>query len=201
MRNDRGSRMMEFAEVCSLVVANSMAQKKISRKWTSHGPNIKKELVYILLNRRRSLRDCGVMNQFDAGSDHSMVRCAVCFNVKLERRNRVNIGNLRMKSDEFDREISNQLALVPTETEDVLLNAIKLAALKVGGYQTGHKVSKLTDETKALQYKRRKMRASLRTRRQRNEYASLSALVMRKVRCAEIQHKNSEAGYRRCKKL
>ena len=86
--NERGLRLLEFAEMNNLVFTNTLYPHKLSRRWTWTSPNgsIKNQIDYILIqkkyvssvqtNKTRSFPGAVV------GSDHNLVM----MNIKLKLR-------------------------------------------------------------------------------------------------------------------
>jgi len=85
-RNERGDRLVEFAEINNLCIMNSFFKKNKSRKWTWRGPNgTTNEIDFILANKARLFQDISVLNKFKTGSDHRLVRGCIKINAKVER--------------------------------------------------------------------------------------------------------------------
>jgi hypothetical protein len=78
-RNERGQAFVDFAESQNWHIGNSFFQKPEGRKWTWRSPNAatRAELDYILVKSRRNLTNVQVLNQFNAGSDHRLVRATL----------------------------------------------------------------------------------------------------------------------------
>lgn len=87
-RNERGEKLLNFLEEHKLFMMNSFFKKNINRKWTWQSPDgkTKNEIDYIMTNNKSIMKDVNVLNSFDVGSDHRMVRSIICINKKLERR-------------------------------------------------------------------------------------------------------------------
>ena len=87
VRNDRGERLIEFAEEHKLVIANTLFKKAPNRYWTweSPGATAKNMIDLALSNKREIVTDCGVITKADKGSDHRMIRIKIKINKKLAR--------------------------------------------------------------------------------------------------------------------
>ena len=87
IRNDRGERLIEFAEEHKLVIANTLFKKAPNRYWTWESPGaIAKNMIdFALSNKREIVTDCGVITMADKGSDHRMIRIKIKINKKLAR--------------------------------------------------------------------------------------------------------------------
>ena len=70
-----------------LYCMNTFFKKTPQRKWTWRSPNgsVKNEIDYILTNNRHICSDVTVLNRFDTGSDHRLVRAKITINNRLER--------------------------------------------------------------------------------------------------------------------
>jgi hypothetical protein len=87
-RNDRGERLATFAETNHLAIANSFYYKKLKKRWTWISPNanVKNEIDYFLVDRKRLIQDVSVVTSFNTGSDHRLLRMKLFFNEVLETR-------------------------------------------------------------------------------------------------------------------
>ena len=74
-RNERGERLLDFAEENNLVVTNSLFFKAANRYWTWEAPGgvIKNQIDFILSSDRKTVQNCEVITKVDIGSDHRMV--------------------------------------------------------------------------------------------------------------------------------
>ena len=77
---------------------NSFFSGKIQRKWTwaSADGTTKNEIDYIITNRKPTVRNVTVLNNFRTGSDHRLVRAKVMLNTLFQR------SKLVKKSDMID---------------------------------------------------------------------------------------------------
>ena len=78
-RNERGERLAAMAETKGYFVGNSWFRKKPERRWTWISPNArtKNEIDFILVNKKRLLRNVEVVPLFNTGSDHRLLRATV----------------------------------------------------------------------------------------------------------------------------
>ena len=90
-RNERGDKLVNFAERYGLKITNTFFQKREGRKWTWKSPNgiTKNEIDFILTDEIDNIKDVTVINKVDIGSDHRMVACRTKFNFRTERSNMV----------------------------------------------------------------------------------------------------------------
>lgn len=86
-RNERGERLLEYLTAENLYCMNTFFKKPIQRKWTWKSPDgkTKNEIDFILTNKKKYCTDVTVLNRFDTGSDHRLVRATFTFDLKLER--------------------------------------------------------------------------------------------------------------------
>lgn len=108
-RNERGTRLVQFATYKNLKIANTFYKKKKSRKRTWKSPNgtTRNEIDYIMANKN-IVQNVDVIQRVNAGSDHRLVRGTITLNTRLERskmmrprKPKVNIAALMQKKEEF----------------------------------------------------------------------------------------------------
>ncbi|XP_041980242.1 craniofacial development protein 2-like [Aricia agestis] len=87
IRNRRGQMLVNFFEKEGLFLMNSFFKKMPQRKWTWRSPDsvVRNEIDFIITDRKYIFRDVSVINRFNTGSVHRLLRgsLSVCF--KLER--------------------------------------------------------------------------------------------------------------------
>ena len=90
-KNERGERLLDFAEENNLVVTNSLFFKAANRYWTLEAPGgvTKNQIDFILSSDWKIVRNCEVIAKVDIGSDHRMVRARVEMDKKLMRLKRI----------------------------------------------------------------------------------------------------------------
>ena len=99
--NERGLRLLEFANYNNLKLANTFGQHKASRRWTWHSPGGKyhNQIVYIMVKRRfQSSVNIAKTRSFpgaDIGSDHDLVMMNFRLRLKKIRRQ----GHFKIKFD------------------------------------------------------------------------------------------------------
>ena len=78
-RNERGERLLDFAEENNLVVTNSLFLKAANRyrTWEAPGGVTKNQIDFILSSDWKIVQNCKVIAKVDIGSDHRMVRARV----------------------------------------------------------------------------------------------------------------------------
>lgn len=133
-----------------------------------------------------------MLNKFNTGSDHRMVRCKVHINVKNERKNMfkglrcgIDIGKLEVNQNLFQMELKNRFTELKNLTEDIdlkdlntnITNILIQTATEVAGKQRQVKNDKLSDKTKLLLNKRREMKINVNDVPKKIEYAALCKTV------------------------
>ena len=170
-RNSRGTMLIDFCERHRLKIMNSFFKKKPSRRWTWIAPNIttKNEIDFIITDKPKLFTDTSVLNSFNTGSDHRLLRASVTINTKFDRSKMVkgnkkpDYSNLHAKSSEFQLKLTNKFALLDSNDDldiyqENIANTILQTAFEIAGTAKETKPEKLTAETKQLQEKRRKMK-------------------------------------------
>ena len=83
--NERGDRLIEFAEEHKLIIANILFQKPKNRYWTWESPNgeTRNQIDFTLSNQRGKVTNSEVITKTDIGSDHRLVRVTLRINKRL----------------------------------------------------------------------------------------------------------------------
>ncbi|KAJ0181232.1 hypothetical protein K1T71_003317 [Dendrolimus kikuchii] len=86
-RNHRGQMLVNFLEVQRLFLMNSFYKKKPQRRWTWQSPDTvtRNEIDFIMADKKHIFRDVSVVNRFNTGSGHRLVRGTLNINFKAER--------------------------------------------------------------------------------------------------------------------
>lgn len=164
--NARGDRLVEFAEGMNLFIMNSFYKKKKNRKWTWKGPNgTKNEIDFILTNNRNIFQDVTVLNRFNTGSDHRMVRGRIKLDLKKERSNlmcrkipSIDIITLKENVQEFRLDLKNRFENLQDQLSDEELDEhnnkitslIMNCAQQYAPKKSQTKIKKISENTKAL---------------------------------------------------
>ena len=186
-RNDRGERLVQFAECMKTPIMNTFFKKHPTRKWTWRSPNfeVKNEIDFILTNRPQNVKDVTVLNRFKTSSDHRLVRAKFEFNTKYERlkltkgkRKILNVKKLEEQREEFQERIKRKLK--ECEAEEVA-KILTMTAEEVGGLcKTQNQPKKLTNKTIDLMDKRRKMKVN--TDKDMIKYAELCKALRKSMK-------------------
>ena len=76
-RNERGERLLDFAEENKLVVTNSFFFKAANRYMGSSRGCDQNQIDFIPSSDRKIVRNCEVITKVDIGSDYRLVRARV----------------------------------------------------------------------------------------------------------------------------
>ncbi|KAG6934022.1 hypothetical protein G0U57_017964, partial [Chelydra serpentina] len=185
---ERGERLVAMAEMKELYVANTRYKKKISRRWTWIAPNTKSknEIDYILVNKRRIVQDISVVQPFNTGIDHRLLRAKLIFDEAVEKK-ALQMANRKQQLKTFDeaklkKAISgfdwSQMEKCDKDYSifaDKLRCCIKAAEIKKLKKAKG----RISNEMKSLLEKRRNMK---RSSDNNLEYSILCKLIRRKLK-------------------
>lgn len=189
-RNDRGNILANYLDNEKLFCLNTFFQKKDQRKWTWRSPDgrVKNEIDFILSNNKNICRDTSVLNRFNTGSDHRLVRADIQINTKIERKKLLtkNIFPTRdvlsLNKETYQEELRkklNPLALQDKNVDEItekITNDIRVATKKICSKIRNQRETKLRPETvKAIEERRK-------TRRDTPEYNTINTTVKRKIR-------------------
>lgn len=199
---DKGTieaNLVNFAEHHRLVIGNTLFQKKENRKWTWISPNAttKNEIDFILSNKKRIIKDVSVINRFNTGNDHRLVRGTIQINTKYERAILAKkkllpvTAHIKYKNEEFRMLLTNRFAPLANLTEDTATNVTDIndrivsifidTAKEVTGTVRKPKVDKLSSTTRQLMERRRQMKRDG-IPAQRIEYSEICKLIRRKMK-------------------
>lgn len=189
-RNERGQTMIDFLNKERLYCMNTFYKKHPKRKWTWKSPDnrIKNEIDYVLTSNPQLCLDVSVINRFDTGSDHRLVRARIHVNTRhqrkalVERKIRPTTSELQEKEKEFNRQIDKKLQPIE-DLQNMELNAlatkitssIRNAVRKVCSLQR-KKHPKFSLETERLIEERRK------TDKNSPRYGDLNKIVKKAIR-------------------
>lgn len=191
VRNSRGDMLVNHLSKENLYCLNTFFKKPEQRKWTWKSPDgkTKNEIDYILSNSRNICTDVSILNQFDTGSDHRLVRASFRFNLKTERSKLIRTNRfptaeeLESRREDYQNELERRLE--PTETlsrMDInelnrkITNDIHVATRKICMTPQKKKSPKLQPETLQLIEQRK------RTSRDTLGYQELNKKIHKEVR-------------------
>ena len=196
-RNERGERLLDFAEENNLVVTNSLFFKAANRYWTWEAPGgvTKNQIDFILSSDRKIAQNCEVITKVDIGSDHRMVRARVETDKKLMRLKRIqrqkpcrlDLRVLEKLVTPFRIELKNRFDTLKDEEPSIeKMNTVLRETMDTIQNQTQKSTNKKSiedTEIENLDKKRKELRQKTnKTLKDKVEYAELNKLVKKKRR-------------------
>ena len=196
-RNERGERLLDFAEENNLVVTNSLFFKAANRYWTWEAPGgvTKNQIDFILSSDRKIVQNCEVITKVDIGSDHRMVRARVEIDKKLMRLKRIqkqkpcrlDLRVLEKLVTPFRIELKNRFDTLKDEEPSIeKMNTVLREAMDTIQNQTQKCTTEKSiedTEIENLDKKRKELRQKTnKTLKDKVEYAELNKLVKKKRR-------------------
>ena len=196
-RNERGERLLDFAEENNLVVTNSLFFKAANRYWTWEAPGgvTKNQIDFILSSDRKIVQNCEVITKVDIGSDHRMVRARVEIDKKLMRLKRIqrqkpcrlDLRVLEKLVTPFRIELKNRFDTLKDEEPSIeKMNTVLRETMDTIQNQTQKSTNKKSiedTEIENLDKKRKELRQKTnKTLKDKVEYAELNKLVKKKRR-------------------
>ena len=194
-RNEKGTRLIQFAKSKGLKIGNTFYRKGKVRKWTWISPNCetRNEIDYISANKNM-IQNVNVIKRVNIGSDHRMVRSKIKMNTRLERMKmmrpkgvKVNINALKQRENELQLKLQNRFEALQEEdsVEEMALNitkTIKECAMETAGKEERRREEKLKQETKELLKERRAMAKKDLNDQERREYNKLCQTIWKWLR-------------------
>lgn len=191
-RNERGKRLVEFAESNKLFIMNTFFKKKESRKWTWISPDgqTKNEIDFFIIDKKDIVQDVDVDNGINTGSDHRAIKMILKPGIEkkkweykprylrqstqiLNSKNYESIlkKNLKIYRKREDQDVEEQLK----EIEEV----IKKTTCEVTEAREICNRRNIPNEIKKLLERRRRLK---RTGKAKVEFAEISKLIRIKWR-------------------
>ena len=200
-RNERGTRLVQFATSKNLRIENTFFKKSKNRKWTWKSPNgaVMNEIDYILSNRKVVL-NVEAIQRVNIGSDHRMVRSKIRLNTRLERsrmvksgKSNINLEALMSKTEEFQLKLRNRFEALEMEGHvekmaGEITEAIQECALATAGKDAKNGKEKLKPNTKELLKKRREMAGKDLSASEKIEYSELCKTIRKSMRDDTREH-------------
>ena len=194
-RNERGTRLVQFATSKNLRIENTFCKKSKNRKWTWKSPNgaVMNEIDYILSNRNVVL-NIEAIQRVNVGSDHRMVRSKIRLNTRLERsrmvksgKSNINLEALMSKTEEFQLKLRNRFEALEMEGHvekmaGEITEAIQECALATAGKDAKNGKEKLKPNMKELLKTRREMAGNDLSAKVKIEYSELCKTIRKSMR-------------------
>lgn len=169
-RNSRGEMLLNFLRNENLYCLNTFFEKSEQRRWTWRSPDytVKNEIDYVISNNKQICKDVSVLNRFNTGSDHRLVRADIIINTRPERnkmirRPRFPTGEeLKIKEQDYQNELKRRLE--PTESlinlnlndlTEKIKSSIQIATRKICMRKTARNTKLNPSTVKLLEQRRR----------------------------------------------
>ncbi|KAJ0169495.1 hypothetical protein K1T71_015082 [Dendrolimus kikuchii] len=200
-RNHRGQMLVNFLEMQGLFLMNSFYKKKLQRRWTWQSPDTvtKNEIDFIMADKKHIFRDVSVVNRFNTGSDHRLVRGTLNIDFKAERLRLIK-SNLRptppqiiLGSEQFQLELQNRFESLETtgdvdEITDNVVKTMRELGRRHFPPMRRSKRSELSTETLDLMRMRREMPSTLFASPEHRALSKrIRKLVRRDLRCSNTR--------------
>lgn len=169
--------------------------------WLSPDGNTKNEIDYILTNRKDIIQDVTILNKFNTGSDHRLVRAMVVIDKKNERRNstktktptKIKAEELKQHNSLYKEIINKALANDDLSCESVdEINERLVQIIQESVKQLNTIIPRKTDkeqlideETRNLMEKRRNL--ATKNKRATLEYTETNRNIRRNIREQRIK--------------
>ena len=213
--NERGFRLLEFASLNDLKLANTFGPHKASRRWTWHSPNGKhhNQIDYIMIKRRfQTSVNIAKTRSFpgaDIGSDHDLVMMTFKLHLKKvskQGHSRIRFDLEKLKDPEvaetFKAMIRGKFApLTLLDADDVnmddLINKFNVAVTETAnetlGKNTHHKQPWVTPNILHLCNKRRELKKDKFTTEGAKQYKAVNQQIKQgMVKAREIEERCQE---------
>ena len=193
-RNDRGERLVQFAEENNLFILNSFYKKPPQAKWTWRSPDgkTKNEIDFILSNTREDVMDVQVINGLKFDSDHRMVRAKIKIHkkkryVKKWCRPTVERINEKIFKDRLQERIKQTQGSTEKKVQELydqleccILQSAKDASSNKQDIRNKHKLSEGT--IKLLEQREKTKQSMHKTGKMTAEYSELDRRTKREIR-------------------
>ncbi|KOB75903.1 Endonuclease-reverse transcriptase [Operophtera brumata] len=190
IRNERGSRLLEFVFGQNLTLSNSFFSKKQHRRWTWFSTDgfTKNEIDFCLSSSKQIIQNVETLNRFKFSSDHRPLRTTITFNMKIHRNKMIKdtirkLDKLTLiaNKEKFNLELKNSFSILnmdhPDNTENQynhIKECIKQASRKIKTLK--FRTQKLTNASLNLIEERQKLT------RNSVEYRDFDKKVKRNIR-------------------
>lgn len=202
-RNDRGTRLIQFAQAQELKVLNTYFKKQPQKRWTWRSPDGKtfNEVDFILGNTLRVIKDINVVQKLKFDTDHRMVRAVL----KIPRGNPYQSKSAKPPLEALDKEtfltqLQEQMLKKPINSEwetMELYKAIEQSILLASNEATSNENTKkskhkLQETTIALINERERLRQrGLNSAEEQAEYREIDKLTKRAIRSDVREHRTN----------
>lgn len=185
-RNERGERLVEFAEGNNFRIMNTFFQCGDEEKWTWISPDgmVRNEIDYILASRWDEIDKVEVVKDVDIGSDHRPLGVRLKWkkrttNLKI-RQDRIKLKSKELEEKGFENLLKAKINECETKIEN-LNKGLRETTLEVERLTNNRfqNCRKLPNHIKRLLEKRRKLK---RTAINKIEYVEICKLVRKEMK-------------------
>ena len=203
IRNERGDKLIQFAQGQRLKIMNTFFRKTPSSRWTWRAPNgrTKNEIDFILADKREGIRDVQVINGLRFDTDHRMIR----LHLQIKKRKRPFIISQSTKPDRINQQQykemlqhtltdPNQQSETNTQILYTKLSKCILQAAKSSTFpnKKSERQDKLKETTKRLIEKREELKANANNSdEKKQEFEEINRRTKREIR-RDIREHNTE---------
>ncbi|KAK6030929.1 hypothetical protein OSTOST_02927 [Ostertagia ostertagi] len=193
VRNDRGNRLIEFAEQHQFSIMNTFFEKKAKRLWTWRSSDTRtlRQIDYVLTDTPRLFADVSVIgeNVITTGSDHRLLRSVILFDAKKERRvlhSQRTLVRQTFNADMYAAMIEssdlhmNTGSNIDADYEDLvgkITQAVKASSIAI------EPARRRRISTETLQMMKRRARMKAEGRVQNEEYRTLCEAIRERIKC------------------
>ncbi|KAK6031734.1 hypothetical protein OSTOST_02105 [Ostertagia ostertagi] len=182
VRNDRGNRLIEFAEQHRFSIMNTFFEKKTKRLWTWRSSDTRtlRQIDYVLTDTPRLFADVSVIgeNVITTGSDHRLLR-SFCIRKKTLVRQTFNADMYAAMIESSDLHM-NTGSNIDADYEDLvgkITQAVKASSIAI------EPARRRRISTETLQMMKRRARMKAEGRVQNEEYRTLCEAIRERIKC------------------
>uniref|UniRef100_A0A914W7K9 Reverse transcriptase domain-containing protein n=1 Tax=Plectus sambesii TaxID=2011161 RepID=A0A914W7K9_9BILA len=191
-RNERGQKLVDFCEDHGLYVLNTFYQKKPQRRWTWQSPNgaTRNEIDYMLSFHQTVATDVTVLNRFNAGSYHRLIRTTLA-TIPRRRKSTPHRNRTVFNRDVYKTELS-RLLTATTPSDDPQSEFSRINSAIFNASQAAKILQPLpkrrSDATLTLLHVQRQFKVELGSAVKLIEYSELCKLVRKCIEDDLAQH-------------
>ena len=190
-RNERGEKLIHFAESQKMKIANTFFKGNLNEKWTWISPDGKTKNIidHIMIDKLECVIKTEVIKDLNFDSDHRMTRIEL--NVRKIRRFQFNKRTILRNLDvnKYKSELNKDIVKIynyncqkPQEKYDMIENSIRTAGEVANMRDKQSKVDKLSRETQKLLDERKEILPYRHLKNVKQKYATLDKKVKRAIR-------------------
>lgn len=184
-RNERGDRLINFAESNNLFIMNTFYNFPEEEKWTWSAPNdaARNEIDFILTNCPKIIATTSVVINIDIGSDHRAVGAK--FNEKFstrkakKKRKLPKISRTSLCNAGYEQAVLNYTSHYPNDIDmPSLINILNHALNDIQVIHTEQNCRNLPNDIKRLMEKRSRMKKAMGNK---IEYTKICKIIRKQI--------------------